>query len=215
MTKLHKAVPIGYIQRKTYIPLPYMRWCTQVVRQWNNIHCPALTQWQSARLQFGSCGENSPYISAQAPRCPRFESGRRDLKQFPEPKTSTGTFIYKKSIYVLLAMRVEKQQQKALKCPDSVEAYHGALSRLRLGFESRSGRFQLKLGYYQSGENLFLDIFDLVIFEYTLYCSIHRLRGFCLSCLIHSILSSYNLWYSSPVGLSSLFKHSWITLNTT
>ena len=49
--------------------------------------------------------------------------------------------LYIKKAFKVCSQRGQKTVAKELKCPNSVEAYHGALSRLRLGFESRSGRF--------------------------------------------------------------------------
>ena len=59
----------------------------------------------------------------------------------PESKAFNGNIYIIKRHLCFARNAGKKQQQQRPKCPDSVEAYHGALSRLRLGFESRSGRF--------------------------------------------------------------------------
>lgn len=56
--------------------------------------------------------------------------------------------VQREHLYIKKAFKVcsqcgQKTAAKELKCPNSVEAYHGALSRLRLGFESRFGRYKL------------------------------------------------------------------------
>ncbi len=60
---------------------------------------------------------------------------------YPESKTFNGNIYILKRHLRFAHNAGKKQHLKRPKCPDSVEAYHGALSRLRLGFESRSGRF--------------------------------------------------------------------------
>jgi hypothetical protein len=68
---------------------------------------PALTQTGRVRGCSIVCRKT---VTARLPRCPRFDSGRRDLSNV------------------------------RAKCPGSVGAYHAALSRLRHGFEFRPGR---------------------------------------------------------------------------
>ena len=62
-------------------------------------------------------------------------------KTFARTEHSNGNIYILKKRLSFARNAGKKQQQKRPKCPDSVEAYHGALSRLRPGFESRSGRF--------------------------------------------------------------------------
>ena len=50
----------------------------------------------------------------------------------------------------------EAKQHQKIKCPDSVEAYHGALSRLRPGSESRSGRYFLFYHFFTKKQGPFL-----------------------------------------------------------
>ena len=78
------------------------------------------------------------HINAQAPRSPRFESGRRDLNL-------NERFKCKNSLLGVLSTQR----------PNSVVAYHEALSRLRPGFESRSGRLT-KLNAMNGAKTFFL-----------------------------------------------------------
>lgn len=76
--------------------------------------------------------------TARLPRCPRFESGRRD--QTPLLKGCKQNPYIELNVFGCCSC---ERKSVPGHCPNSVEAYHGALSRPRPGFESRFGRTKL------------------------------------------------------------------------